>query len=269
VWLFKTENSLQKQSVLIAITVRERMIADALLSFCSIAASKSCEADSKFSFSIMVANRLPLSTDALARNLVAHEFLSGAYDRLWLIDGSIVPPADCFDVLDIDADIAVVPYLDQMTMMPHVLNFKDLNDLDAGQAGSRSKNGVCTVTSGGLRCAVIRRRVLEDKKLCVGDDYVTPDGRECKISDEKPFIRPIFRECRKPNGIPMLSTDDDFCMRATKRGWTVKMRRGSQADEIISMSLQDTRMLVENAFRIDRFKEYPYNRGKPKPSVYA
>ncbi len=177
----------------------------------------------KFLFSVYTVGGIKFGVD-LARNTIAREFLKHPeLDRLWMIDADINPEMDVFGILDVDADI-VSPLMPvykfklgegkfQYELAWAAGDFEDINDTSTLKAPEFSFGEVADVSMVGTGCMAIRRHVLEDKQMWY------PGA----VEGEPP---PIFRYQRKANGECESGEDFDFCIRAKRLGYSVKLHGG-------------------------------------------
>ena len=173
-------------------------------------------------------------------NRAAQVFLSSTCDRLWFIDNDTILPADIFELPDIDGDIVTLPYPFVGTMTPAIVNYKDLNDFDAGMKDVEpGPDGVADVNGTGMGCTIIRRSVLEDKRMRYSTIYETQDGKVKDEADEGDVPIPIFRFHRRPSGRWEMGEDYDFCIRAKKLGYSIKIRMKSICGHLKTIDLNE------------------------------
>jgi hypothetical protein len=186
---------------------------------------------------------------ANVRNRCVMMFLAGPCDRLWFVDADILPPPDVFELPKVDADIVTLPYPFTGTMCPAICNYKDINDFSKGMMDIEpDESGVADVNGTGMGCTIIRRRVLEDPGMRYEMDYVSPDGRAFDLADEPGEAPPIFRYHMKPNGQVLQGEDFNFCIRAKRLGYSVKVRLKSQCDHLKQVALNQAFKTVEAHF---------------------
>ena len=136
--------------------------------------------------------------------------------HLWMIDDDVVVAEDAHRLLDVDADIvtARVPVwlgrLDQDGKPYHAVT------IPAAKAASQEgkfdfvyshERGPVAIDACGTGCILIRRQVLDDPRMSVGQ---TDDG--------KPVL---FRTLQKQDGSVDVGEDIDFTWRARQLGYTI------------------------------------------------
>ena len=153
-----------------------------------------------------------------ARNVITTAFLASESSRLWMIDSDMVPRANTWGVLDVDADIASALYPEGRFAVrdggPRVRmsaqRYDDIEDVETFDEEFHPipGDGVIDVSATGTGCMVIQRRVLEDRKLVLGEENGTAI---------------FFRNEFSPSGRYIRGSDIDFCLRAKALGYEVKV----------------------------------------------
>ena len=168
----------------------------------------------------------------LVRNNIAKLFLDGPFDRLWMIDNDIVPREDTFGILDVDADI-VAPLMPtfkysfiedkfEFSASYAAGDYDDINDLSTEKETLDIGNGgPIDVSMVGTGCIAIRRPVLKDSRM----RYDESDLEE----GDPPAI---FRFHKKSNGGYKSGEDEDFCVRAKRLGYSVKLHTGIEVGHL-------------------------------------
>lgn len=165
-----------------------------------------------------------------ARNLIVKYFLMSDCTRLWFMDSDTMPPKDFTRLLLIDADIVsgVTPTWGNNNSAeppsPNLTVFR-YSKKDKGLYHSEFyEDGIEEVDAVGTAMMIIKRHVLEDRRMWLDPTYIAFDGEPCSLGLDDP--PPIFREVRKPNGAMNMTEDCDFCLRAKKIGYTIKVDHG-------------------------------------------
>ncbi len=171
---------------------------------------------------------------ALVRNSIAQQFMKSGADILWMIDDDIAPQPDAFGLLLADADIVapLMPMLQYnmdcqkrgLVFVEEYVAFRfgDLSDMATKQyAKPVPGTGVVEVDAVGFGCVVIQGKVLKDERLLESGRFERPDGKVYDLVQDEP--PPLFHYRTMPNGACALSEDVDFCLRAKRLGYTVKV----------------------------------------------
>lgn len=186
-----------------------------------------------------------------ARNCIAGRFLESECERLWFVDSDMVPTPTAFHLLHTDADIVAArmyaikrrpdnhqPYLqlcayDQVNPNDSLRTLTVLPDHDP----------IYDVIGVGTGCTVIKRKVLEDKRLWGATTYEW-GGKSADVMQERDddgtAAPPIFRWLEKPNGKPLRGEDLDFSLRAKELGYSVKVNTAAHCGHIKAMNLDDS-----------------------------
>lgn len=201
-----------------------------------------------------------------ARNVCVGDFLKSGADRLWFIDADMLPRASLAHLFQIDADIVA----------GRMLKFDHANDIKGSEAGIAlcamryveasgkfkpivPNNGdlaVQDVDGVGTATMLIRRRVLEDKRMWLDGKYsgLLDKPGDCAVEgDGLRFAPPIFRTTRKPNGEGIMGEDLDFCQRAGKCGYSIKVHLGAECghfkpvdlDQVMDLAAQTARRVEQ------------------------
>jgi hypothetical protein len=177
---------------------------------------------------------------AAVRNIAAQRFLASPCDRLWFIDNDTILPDDIFDLPYVDGDIVTLPYPFTGTMTPAIVNYANLWDFGHGLKDVvPDDDGIADVNGTGLGCTLIRRKVLEDPEMRYPTVYKTGDGKFLDEADDKDAPEPIFRFLRRPSGRWELGEDYDFCIRAKRLGYSIKIRMKSICGHLKTIDLND------------------------------
>lgn len=136
-------------------------------------------------------------------------------DALWFVDSDMVPSANSFELLNVDADIVAgvapifsSPKADEPSFTWNVYKrVKDPSGRDFLPVGLNGGQPV-SVDGAGTACMIIKRKVLLDKRMWLGPR-------------DKEHIIPYFRWPRSLTGETEGTDDLDFCRRARNLGYTI------------------------------------------------
>jgi len=194
---------------------------------------------------------------AAARNNIAQLFLSAvAFDRLWMIDDDIKPGNDAFGILDVDADI-VAPVMPTMNMKIDnnanrldfsfpicAFRFDDLDDIKTMHTMKEpfdrkdlDKHDAMEVDAVGFGCTVISRRVFTHPGMDLDGSFIRADGSKGKLTDGD--VPAVFQTRYLPNGITEFGEDVDYCYRAKKAGFSVKLHTGIRVGHAMEADCSD------------------------------
>lgn len=206
-----------------------------------------------------------------ARNTLVGNFLRTDASRLWFMDCDVIPNQDAIELLDVDADIVAgtYPILIRAEKGPAILYGAYVSDGEGYKyVGVSNDQGVMDVDAVLNGMTVIRRRVLEDRRLWHDPAYVNPiSGRSTVLRDDE--APPIFRTFRKPNGEQAVTEDFEFCKRAKDLGYSIKLKPNVRCGHVKLSDLEDSLLFGEAAFRLGegRLKSYPLDLGVMHPDT--
>jgi len=219
-----------RKHVLIAVPTVNNQVTDGLAALFAAAHERN-RFDTGWKFSTTSMNGL--KGYARARNGIAQFFLEGPCDYLWMFDQDMVPPDNVFDLLETDADI-LAPVLPTLRLeIDHTKDvfgfslpicacrYKDLDDMSTREGVDISEGDILDVDGVGFGSVLIKRKVLEDKRIWLDPTYTRLDGTEKTLEPGDP--PPIFRFHTKPNGDCECGEDFGFCWQARKLGYSVKL----------------------------------------------
>lgn len=168
-----------------------------------------------------------------ARNLAVREFLRSDCDKLWFIDDDMLPTRDSFGMLLHDADIVSGIYYN-LKHSNDGLGYEVFPVMYQRTADGKSfvhdyptskDQFIHPIAGAGGGCLLIKRHVLEDRRMWLPTQYVDAHGETQEyLSEEQGDPRwapPLFRHLWKPGGNQLRSEDLDFCDRASKCGYSI------------------------------------------------
>jgi len=169
------------------------------------------------------------------RNTIARLVLEkDDIDRVWMIDDDIVPNPAVFGLVEIDTDI-IAPLMPTLKWSLTEDNFhfnvayaagryRDMDDRTSSMDFDIKSGSVVDVHMVGTGCTLIRRRVLEDP----GMHYAEKDEEG---------VPAIFKYHRNVNGSYRSGEDEDFCIRAKKLGYDIKLHTGIEVGHMENIDI--------------------------------
>ena len=246
-------NGKKKERVFVGIPHVGDDISLVIVNFVNALHNMNADPECPWSFTVCIEqNKRPVY---YARNCIVGRFLESDCERLWFIDADMLPPPTAFQVLHAEGDIvaarmyAIKRNADQSPRL-ELCAFKYVED-DKKFHSIAPIPGVtpviCDVDAVGTGCTVVRRKVLEDKRLW-GESTYDWNGKQGDVlqekDDEGTSAPPIFRWHEKPNGKPLRGEDLDFTWRAKQLGYSVRVNPGADCGHIKSMNLDDSLLLA-------------------------
>ena len=223
---------------MVLVPTLNRWVTDSLLNFAAQAVHKSYDPNHPFKYTVGTLSKL--DGYAFARNTGAGNFLDSPCDRLWFMDNDTIPPDDIFSLPEVDGDIVTLPYPFSGTMTPAIVNYRNIDDFSEGlEDVEPNSDGIADVKGTGMGCTIIRRSVLEDERMRLDTKYITGDGRIADEKDDKDAPPAIFRFLRRPSGRWELGEDYDFCIRAKRLGYTIRIRMKSICGHLKTVDLNE------------------------------
>ncbi len=218
---------LKKQHIHIAVPTQDNVVGYGVVPFLTMLEGMSLSAACPYRFSWeMVHQQTPVE---YARNKLVTKFLRETEaEKLWFIDTDMVVPADALELLTCDADIVA----------PVAFAFNHANGgWSAGlklclfkyDEEKRAFHSVVPadgaprrvpLEGAGTAAMVIKRHVLEDKRMWLNPEYTDLNEQPATLDPDKDVV-PIFRNRYKPNGEIMRGEDLDFCLRAHRLGYSI------------------------------------------------
>jgi hypothetical protein len=198
-----------------------------------------------------------------ARNLCVKVFLESDCSRLWFMDSDTMPPPNFTRLLLIDADIVsgVTPTWGNNQSdeppSPNLTVFRYDPELRGLLHSEFYQDGVEEVDAVGTAMMIIKRRVLEDMRMRLSPEYTAFDGLDSRLGGGDPPA--VFREVRKPNGAMNMTEDCDFCLRAKKLGYTIKVDHGIKCGH-----WKEVDVLQVIDYTLAKLDEAPARQGEPE-----
>ena len=229
---------MNEEHIMVVVPSKNRWTTDSISLFFANSAHKSYDEKHPYKYSVSVISEI--EGYAAVRNIAVQRFLRSPCDRLWFIDNDTILPDDIFKLPEIDGDIVTLPYPFVGTMTPAIVNYKNLDDFDEGMADViPGPDGVADVNGTGMGCTLIRRSVLEHPEMRYSTIYETRDGKVKNEVDEDDAPEPIFRFHRRPSGRWEMGEDYDFCIRAKRLGFNIKIRMKSICGHLKTIDLNE------------------------------
>jgi len=162
---------------------------------------------------------------SFARNVAATNFLNHpTADRLWFIDDDLVPTENSLKIFDSNADIVSGLYW-LLLMKDGNPNLSTAIYTKSGAAFEQinPKNrligqDIVNIDAAGTGTLLIKRKVLEDKRMLNSMEYLSAEGYPAQLSNEEAI--PLFKTLYKANGSEERSEDIDFVWRAKQLGFS-------------------------------------------------
>ncbi len=194
-----------------------------------------------------------------ARNVLVGNFLKNTNaSRLWFIDTDMEPPVNALEMLLAEGDIVA----------PIAFAFNHASDTDSAGlklclfkynlTGNHTFQSaipedptirLVDLDGAGTAAMVIKRKVLEDRRLWLDGGYTSMAGelRDCSThEDDKEFAPPIFEQKSKPNGQILRGEDLDFCLRAKALGYSITGDLGVHFGHIKQCNLREVAEFVKD-----------------------
>lgn len=225
------EKQNEQKHVLIAVPTVDSQVTTGIAEMFGIAQKLNYKDDYPWSFSTTTCQGVK-GYDA-ARNTIAKKFFELDADYLWMFDQDMQPPGNTFQLLDTEGDI-VAPLLPTLKIHTDLTTravkfelpfcacvYDDLGRISSRRGVDVSGGGILDVDGVGFGSVLIKRKLLEDRRLWHDPAWIRPDNRKCVLKTDDP--PPIFRYNRKPNGACDIGEDFSFCRRARLLGYSVKL----------------------------------------------
>lgn len=194
-----------------------------------------------------------------ARNRLVAGFLKTPCDWIWFIDADMVPMDNAFRVFEIAEDYDIIGARGWIANLVGEKAFLKLNasvknphdhmftNITWDDAKGEVRDDVDTMGTG---CLLVRRKVIEDRRLWLPGEYQDGDGNPCDLMAEEGqdgWAPPIFRTLYKPNGAVVRSEDFDFVWRAKNLGYRLACHLGAGFGHIKTVNLDDVARSISSA----------------------
>ena len=224
-----------KHSVLVAVPTTDFQVSTGIAQVFSKMSELNYYAPKDFNWKFSTTTCQGVKGYDAARNSIAKVFLESKADYLMMIDQDMQPPENFFDIFQTETDI-IAPLLPTMKIdvdytensthfrLPYcACRYTDLDDIGtaSGIEIEEGGQGIIDVDGVGFGCVLIKREVMEDKRMWYPMSYRRPDDHIVTLADHDP--PPIFRFHKKAFGGCDIGEDFDFCRRARLNGYTVKL----------------------------------------------
>lgn len=262
-----------KKHILIAIPSRNSLVHIPVATFASEAIKQNSHRNCPYWFSVAMLEAV--EPTEYARNILVSVALDHKHkvDAIWFVDEDMKPTfPDSFAMLDIDSDITagVAPILSKDIGKPSFTwnlyreiqkgeGEKDTSFFPVGLNGGKPME----VDGVGTACMIIKRHVLEDKRLWLQEERVDN-------------IVPMFRWPRAITGATLGTDDLDFCRRARALGYKItvspSVRWGHLKEVDLMWIMQKIQSLTvkppETLLTLNDYNEFNLRRGHTPAYVY-
>jgi hypothetical protein len=262
----------KKKHILIAIPSRNTLVHIPVATFACEAIKQNARRGCPYRFSVALLEGV--EPTEYARNILVTASLDRKdVDAIWFVDEDMKPTwPDSFKMLDIDSDIVagVAPILSKEITKPsftwnlykEVQKGKDDKETSFFPIGLNGGKPM-EVDGVGTACMIIKRHVLEDKRLWLAPERV--DG-----------IVPLFRWPRAITGATLGTDDLDFCRRARTLGYKItaapNIRWGHMKEIDLMWIMQKIQSLTvkppEALLTLNDYNDFNVQRGHPPTFVY-
>ncbi len=249
----------KRQGVMVAIPTMTNRITIQISAFLDALreAARDPEIDMDVSYTIEY-GRAPVE---FARNILCGAFLRTDCTHLFFIDEDMLPNPNCIRLLHSQADITAARMykfdhpnpvkgmdvglgLCAMTIMPNGLYRQMLPEIGSPAVQE------CDVV--GTGCTVIRRHVLEDRRLWATNIYKPVDGPDVDGNIMTPsgdYAPNIFQYKRGPNGVGIMGEDVDFCERAKALGYKIVVDLNAECGHFKQIDIDQAGYLAQKTLQ--------------------
>ncbi len=134
---------------------------------------------------------------------------------------------------------------------PTTLQICAFNNAEDGQQHPIIWDGgdpIVDVDSVGTGSTIIRRELFEDDRLMLTDKFINLAGEEESLHTDYPNVpKCYFRRHYGPNGQVIRGADIDFCLRAKKAGYSVRVNMGVKFGQVNRVNLNEMASLLSTA----------------------
>jgi hypothetical protein len=246
-------------SVFLAIPTMSNRVTIQIAAFMDALRLASLQPDTAFNYEYAIENgRAPVE---YARNLLVGSFLRSSCDRMLFVDEDMIPESNVVRLVYSDADITVA----------RIYKFDHADPVKGVQVGlglcamSKKPNGLYApiladigspaiqeCDAAGTACMMIRRRVLEDRRLWSDNVYTTADGKTIdgnEMPESGDFAPAVFRFRRSVNGCGIMGEDVDFCERAKRLGYSIKVDLNAVCGHFKEINIDEAGYLVHESLK--------------------
>ena len=258
----KADAPVKKEHIFVAIPSTNNSMTLALHGFIAAVERLSALPQFPYVFSHFVVNgKKPIP---YVRNYLIAQFLKTNASKLWFIDQDMMPTERSLLLLEADADICA----GRMFKYDHANPDKGTSDglslcgfmYNVNNDGlfnpivpAEGDPPILDVDAVGTASMLIRRHVLEDKRMWLDTKYEGINFEPCDLADEKDtdpdWGAPIFQEKYRPDGKRVIGSDLEFCYRAKKLGYSIKFHMGAPFGHYKSVDLDSVLNLLDNTVK--------------------
>lgn len=197
-----------------------------------------------------------------ARNVLAGKFIKAEdASRLWFIDSDMLPQLSLFKLLTVDADICCgLMYgwndwgnVKGLRAGPFVAAYMKNEENLYTSINPGAHQEIAEVDAVGTASMLIRRKVLLDFRLYQDDEYTLRDGTKRRHRDDRDkehWAPPIFQEIYRPNNSILMGSDIEFCERAKKLGYSIKIHLGAEINHLKPVIVDDAAKVAGQALEL-------------------
>jgi hypothetical protein len=231
-----------KEHIYLAVPTLDNMMSTGCNWLMNRAQKLNGDANYKYRFSTTTINgRSPVEW---MRNCIVHDFFKTDATRLWMVDNDMHPNSKAFDLLEVDGDIVAGFFMrfchrseSGPTRMEICAYRVDEDNKHRPVQFGPDHYGILDVDAVGTGSCIVRRELLEDKRMWLDRNFTNLAGGKEVLNDEAP--PPIFRRRYAPNGQVIIGADLDFCKRARELGYSIKVDTRVQFGQVNKVNLNE------------------------------